>query len=256
MLQVERLNRIEKLLRAENMLSATELQETLGVSRATIYRDLKYLSDCGTVKLVRGGATLPQYNNLIVDDEPYAKKIKQYQEEKERIAYRASEYVSPRMTLFLDSSTTVYKMCDHLKKIEDLHVITNDLKIAIELRGEPNVTVFVVGGQLRRTYYTTTIYNQNQCLQGISADICFFASDAININNGFMITNSEESLVKEHMLGISNKHIALCDHSKFEKTAFCSFAPIESADIIITGKELPEELQEKYSKENTELILV
>ena len=76
MLQTERYQKIESLLAQHSVLSISELQAALNTSRATIYRDLKNLNDAGRIQIVRGGATLSSYPNLIKIDEPYSEKVR------------------------------------------------------------------------------------------------------------------------------------------------------------------------------------
>lgn len=246
MLQTERYQMIEGLLAEHNVMSVADLQHTLGTSRATIYRDLKSLSDMGHIQLIRGGAALPSYPNPIKDDEPYPEKLRRNAAEKTRIAQRACAFVQPGMSVFLDSSTTVFEMCEGLRLIPGIQIITNDLRIAMNLYNAPDISVLVTGGFVRRDYYTLTTHTPSQFLQDLAADICFFACDAISPNHGCMITNSDEIPIKREMLSISSQHILLCDHSKFNRTAFCSFAPISGIHAIISGEELSQNIRQEY----------
>ena len=256
MLQAERYQKIESLLAQHSVLSISELQAALNTSRATIYRDLKNLDDAGRIQIVRGGATLSSYPNLIKIDEPYSKKVQLNTEEKKRIAHYATSLVKPGMTIVLDSSTTVFEMCRDLLHIPNLQIITNDLRIATEMRNGEKISVFVTGGFVRPNYYTLSNYMHDDFLQHLSADISFMACDAITIDRGCMITNSDEIPIKKEMLSISRKHILLSDHSKFGKTAFCCFAPVSEINIIICGNETPDEHLREITDSGINIVTV
>lgn len=256
MLPSERYQKIESLLSRYGVLSIAELQNALPASRATIYRDLRSLHDAGRLQLVRGGAALSSYPNLIKNDEPYAEKMYSNSAEKKRIAQKACAFVHSGMTIVLDSSTTVFEMCHDLLRIPNLQIITNDLRIASEMRSGQNISVFVTGGFVRPNYYTLSNYMHDDLLQHLSADICFMACDAFTSERGCMITNSDEVPIKKRMLSISRKHILLCDHSKFGKTAFCCFAIASQMDLVISGKETPEEMKQELSLCKTQIQYV
>lgn len=248
MLQTERYQKIESLLAEHSVMSVADLQRSLDTSRATIYRDLRSLSETGRIQLIRGGAALPSYPNPIKDDEPYAEKLRRNTAEKTRIAQRACSFVQPGMSVFLDSSTTVFEMCEGLRLIPGIQIITNDLRIAMNLHNAPDISVLVTGGFVRHDYYTLTTHTPSQFLQDLAADICFFACDAISPNHGCMITNSDEIPIKREMLSISSRHVLLCDHSKFNRTALCSFAPISDIHAIIVGEELSQSVRQEYGE--------
>ena len=93
-------------------------------------------------------------------------------------------------------------------------------------------------------------------LQHLSADISFMACDAITIDRGCMITNSDEIPIKKEMLSISRKHILLSDHSKFGKTAFCCFAPVSEINLIICGNETPDEHLQEITDSGINIVAV
>lgn len=248
MLQVERYKMIESMLDQKGMMGISDIVEALRVSRATAYRDLKDLSKLGKIELVRGGAAKVKYS--MTYDRPYTEMRNQNTVEKGRIADEACEFVKPDMTVFLDSSTTVLLMCEKLCSIPRLQIITNDVKIATEFHAAPNITVYVTGGMIRKGYHTLTSFMNNKFLDGMMADAVFLSCDAINIENGGMVTNSEEVYIKQAMLNISNKRYFLCDHTKFNTTAFISFSKLNIADKIITGVELSDEIYFQYLDAN------
>lgn len=246
MLQEERYQRIEQLLLTRELASISDLAAILSVSRATIYRDLRELSRDGKVRLVRGGIARPADPSPLKKEEPYDEKTRTNAEEKARIAAYACEMIHPGSTVFLDSSTTVLNMCPHICRIGDVFVITNDLRIAAEFSSAPSVSVYVTGGHLRHNYYTLTNRTPEERLQEITMDVAFMSCDAITPRHGCMITNDDEVPLKKLVISRAQQNVMVCDHSKFNRTAFMSFANVADFVQIVTGQELSDELYQSF----------
>lgn len=252
----ERLQQIENILDLQNQISIEELQERFRISKATVYRDLKFLEDRGRIQVVRGRVGRVSHPNLIYDDQPYYEKTNLNTEEKKRIAKAACRMIRPGMTIFLDSSTTVFAMCSQIAMMRNIRVVTNDIRIASTLIDAPGVSIFVSGGDLRKNYYTLICHSTNRMLADITADIGFVSCDAITKEHGCMITNGDEVPIKKQILEISVRRILLCDHAKFNRTAFMSVAPVDSFDEILVGREISDEIFASFKKSGVELTRV
>nr|WP_162990718.1 DeoR/GlpR family DNA-binding transcription regulator [Maliibacterium massiliense] len=244
MLQIERLQTIEKLLEEQGSISIAELEQVLGTSRATIYRDLKTLHNQDKVHFTRGGVTRPMYSKSY--EQPYYVKRATNEEEKRRIAEAATEFIKPNSTIFMDSSTTVTEMNKWLCQMQNIRVITNDVMLAAGLSTASGIEVFVLGGQLRPGFYTLTGLFAHDNLAAMQIDTAFVSCDAINLKSGCMITNAEEVSLKTEVIDASAETIMLCDHQKFETSAFMSFCPIDKVTHLIVGKELDQAVYQSY----------
>jgi DeoR/GlpR family transcriptional regulator of sugar metabolism len=105
----QRQDQIVRALRADGAGGVKVLAEKLGVSEATIRRDLEQLHAEGRLTRVYGGA-------LAVDggDEPFADVNAVHAEEKDRIARRAAELVADGESVLLDIGTTALRVAQHL----------------------------------------------------------------------------------------------------------------------------------------------
>jgi DeoR/GlpR family transcriptional regulator of sugar metabolism len=99
-LAAQRRQRLLALLRHHGALGTRELAERLGVSEATVRRDLALLARQGLLRREHGGALLPEA------EPPYAEKLQRNQRAKEAIAQRAAALVPDGATVVLDSGTT------------------------------------------------------------------------------------------------------------------------------------------------------
>jgi DeoR/GlpR family transcriptional regulator of sugar metabolism len=254
MLQIERLEKIKEYLVKNEYADILKLSEILDVSTATVRRALKQLHNDKIVDLTRGGAALAKKGNLY--EHPYLVKRQMHAEEKRRIANEAVRHIDKNESVFLDSSSTVYEMTRYLMGFQNITVATNDVLIAGALTNAEDITVSVVGGSLRKHYYTLTGYFSEMIMKDLCFDHAFLGIDTISLKGGLMITNIEEVQIKRKVVQAANEVIVLCDHSKFEQESFLNVCGFDDIDMIITGKELDEAIYKKYVDAGVHIVLV
>ncbi|HEY5496410.1 MAG TPA: DeoR/GlpR family DNA-binding transcription regulator, partial [Candidatus Limnocylindrales bacterium] len=128
----QRRQRIRSIVESRRAARLEELSASLGVSQATVRRDLDALAMEGRLRRVHGGA-------VALDERPselhFDVKAVEAAEEKARIAARAVALLSPDDTVYLDSGSTVLEAARLLRGWDRLTVVTNSLPAAMELAG-------------------------------------------------------------------------------------------------------------------------
>src|SRR5690242_13894549 len=114
-------------LRANGPVTAASLAQTLGVSTATIRRDLLHLDTQGLLARVYGGAA-----PVAGHDDPFTDVASVRVAEKDAIAARAAELVEDGQTLLLDIGTTAHRLARQLRG-RSLTVITSNMAVFEEL---------------------------------------------------------------------------------------------------------------------------
>lgn len=254
MLKIERRERIKDYLVKNEFADIKVLAEMLEVSTATVRRHLKELEDEDLVEMSHGGATLAKKGHLY--EHPYKIKRQMHQIEKGRIAKEAIKFIRKNDSIFLDSSSTVFEVTRFLNKFHSINVATNDIMVAESLTNIDTIDVSVIGGSLRKHYYTLTGFFTESILKDLSFDLAILGIDTLSLKSGLMITNVEEVQIKRMVINSASKVIVLADHSKFEKDAFLNVCGFEQIDLIITGKELAPEIYKKYVDFGVNLLLV
>ena len=254
MLAEQRLAFILNQVKQNNFCSVQQLAADIGVSQATIRRDLQTLASQELVRLTRGGVM----NKLVsTTAEPeYAVKSTLNLDEKIRIGRAACSMIHPGDTILLDTGTTTYQMTAYLNQVENVTVVTNDIRIAADLAASPDIQLCMLGGLVRKGYYTTTGQWAQTALEGLHVDKAFVSCDSLHISAGATITNSEEISVKQSMIKAGNVSILLADHSKFENIAFMRLCGVEKFSAIITGVELDSCIAQEYRAAGVNLIQV
>ena len=245
MLSIQRLEKVRDYILQNKYANINELAELFGTSAATIRRCLKQLEQEKLVESVRGGAVLISKGSIF--EPPYMIKKKQNESEKKRIAEEACRYINANSSIFLDASTTVYEISHFMQSKKNISICTNDVYITCALNNLQDVCVTVTGGVLRNGYYTLSGFYAEKMLSEMQLDYAFMAVDAITDKGKFTITNTEELGIKRAAVQAANHTIVLCDHSKFKRTALLSLWEPEKVDLIITGKELGEEMYQEYT---------
>lgn len=226
-----RLMDIIAILEKEGMTSVVELAKACGVTEKTIRLDLEKLAKMNMVTRVHGGAIL--VNNLN-DIYPVVTRKQKHISEKQLIAEKALEMIQNGDTVFLDAGTTNLELAKILDK--EVIVITNDALIAAELMEHKNVTLYCTGGLLQRGN-NSYVYVGPDAIQAISryrTQKCFMGCSALNFTYGLMVFSGIEAEIKKEIIRTSEMRICLADSSKFNKTAFSAFLPLEDLDVCIT----------------------
>lgn len=240
MLKEERLDKIVNLANENEIVLTEALIEQVGVSPATIRRDINELVEQGRIEKVRGGV-MSKYRRSSLEPS-YSAKGRMNYEEKRRISQRASELVESGGSIMLDSGSTCLELAKMLYGRSNLSIVTNDLLIAMEFAAnQNNNSVIFAGGLLRRDYYASYGSFCEDMLRQIHVQRAFMGVDAVDIKRGIMSYTPDDIRVKQIMMEISDEIILLCDHTKFDAAAYIRIGPLTGVSRIITGRELSDE---------------
>ena len=249
MLPLERQNRIMDFLTAEGAVSVSRLSAELEVTEETIRRDLEKLEKKECLRRTHGGAVPIDGTTLELSLE---KRKHTNVEEKARIAKIASGYVVSGDTIFLDASTTTFYMARELKKLRNITVITNSIRVIRELDGEEGIKVICIGGLLSRNESFVGTTAEKAVAENYFASKMFFSSKGVAADAGILDSNEQECGIKKEMMKNSQERFYLCDSSKLGKVGFVKLCGLNEIDYFITevdpGKEITDKLEESLVK--------
>jgi DeoR/GlpR family transcriptional regulator of sugar metabolism len=254
MLAAERLQMILDEINRSGVVTIDSLCAQFNVSKPTIRRDLKRLEALNKISRTHGGA-LSRFKGTAFDP-PFQIRKEWYIEEKGRIAEAAIDYIHNHETIILDSGTTTLELAKRLGSRKKVIIATNDIAIAMELADKKNIDLILIGGALRKDFYTLIGSFTETMLQNIRVDKVFLGADSIDLDLGFMNYNLEEIPVKRLMLKAAKEKIVLCDHSKFETIAFAKICSFDEIDRLVTGKEINPEIHRRLVECNLKVELV
>lgn len=207
--------------------SISEIAAHIYTSGATVRRDLLSLEKMGIVKSVYGGVVLCEYEKESV---PIYIRDNENSAEKERIAAEAAKLIPEGATVILDSSSTVRRVCKHIKDRKDLTVITNNLRVCAELK-ECGPRVICTGGTLIPKRECFAGHFAEEQLKRVSADIVFFSAQGVSENGDITDSSEEETALRQVMFGRAKKKMFLCDSTKKGKDfpfILCNLSEVDS----------------------------
>jgi len=230
MLQVERLEKIMDLFYQKNKMTNQQLCELLFCSMPTLRRDLIRLEKDGLIKRWHGGASLISQNN---NELSYLVREYENLQEKEIISVLANAFITDSQALFLDSSSTVTKLCDHLVD-RRLVIVTNGIQNIIRLNQSDSIDLFALGGQLKPRALSVVGSIAGDFLKSFNADLAIISCRGLS-PKGIFEADSNQAFVKQQMIKHAKKTILLCDEHKFDCEHFIKSANFEEIDVLITN---------------------
>jgi DeoR family fructose operon transcriptional repressor len=220
------------LLRERRVVMVAELCDLLGVSPATVRRDLADMEQQGKLRRVHGGAVAPERR---LEEPVFDDKAAIAPREKAAIARAALPYVGARDSIFLDGGSTVLAFAALLRDKPRITVVTNSLRVAGTLSGH-GPRVIVVGGELRRLSQTFVGCLTPLLLNQLHFDTAFMGTIGISGTKGLTTTDPREAETKSLVMQQADRVILLADSSKVGKLSFVKFGAADDLDVLVTDK--------------------
>jgi DeoR/GlpR family transcriptional regulator of sugar metabolism len=247
----QRLEQLRGILGHNRVVRVEELTQKLGVSSATIRRDLGELEKLGELQRVYGGAvsTGGRLDEPLFDD-----KTSVAAAEKRRIAAAALHLVKPNETIYLDGGSTVLELARLLKERSNITVVTNSLRAAVELAGR-GPCLILVGGELRRLAQTTVGPLTRLLIDDLHVDKAFMGTIGLSLEEGLTTTDPTEAYTKELVMEHAREVILLADSSKAHKVSFTRAGRLEKVRILITDRHFDRKLSKELHRLGIEVVM-
>lgn len=260
-LPAERRRKILEYIQVNRSGKNEELSAALGVSLATIRRDLDLLSERGLVSRTHGGAVPPETDPAGAVPGPafellYSEKRLVHLEEKRRIGAAAAKTVADGETLILDSGSTTFELARCLARHKDLTIITNDLLIASSIEYDPSTTLVVAGGTRRAGVSYLVGPVAEEFLRGVRVSKTFLSADAVDLVYGISNASFPSATAKQLMVAAARQVILVVDHSKFGQVALARVCGLEQVHQIFTGAGAPLEVLRGLERMNLGVTVV
>ena len=245
MFALERQKRILEILNSTGAVWVSKLSTELGVTEETVRRDLEKLEKQEVLMRTHGGAVLMNDSSY---DMSLEKRKQVNSEAKEKLATAAAAFLHPGDTIFLDSSTTTFYMAKEIKKIKNITVITNSLRLINELSGFENIKLITVGGLVSNNQSFVGSLAESTLRNNFYADKFFFSAKGVSADVGILESNEQECFIKQQMLANANEKYYLCDSSKIGKVGFYKLVSLDKIDHFITDIDLGDDYLSKFNE--------
>lgn len=251
LLTTEREQLILESLRRSETLSAITLSGILGVSVATVRRDLESLQSRGFLFRVHGGATIRQDSAI----EPiFSDKEGKYGDEKRRIADGALALIEDYDSIYLDGGSTVLCLARLLECRRSLTIVTNSL-MAASLLMESGHRLILTGGEFRALSRTLVGPLTAHILREITVDKAFMGTIGLTLEDGMSTTDANEAYTKNLIISRARQVILLADSSKQGVSSFVTCGGLDAIDILVTDA-LSTPFKEYIAQQKIKVVLV
>ena len=232
------------MLAGDGRVEIDDAAERLGVSPATVRRDLDELASQQLLVRTRGGAVPTQRvlrpaAALQADPAPRreARRSPPPPPSSWSRAASSGSTAAPRRPRWPAPSRCAPTSRDRLGDGTGtpVTVVTNALNIAHELAVRPHVKLVVTGGVVRSQSYELVGPLAMPALERLTLDVAILGVDGISVADGATHQQRDEAAVNELMARRARTVVVVADASKLGRRAFARICPIDRVDIVVTG---------------------
>ena len=229
-------------------VSIRQLAEDLGVSEATVRRDLQGLAAEGLLELTHGGATV-----IKTSDYSFISKSRRNIEAKRTIAKLACQLISDGEQLFLDSGTTCFEMTSFLRSKRSLSVIVNSVRTAQELQA-PGVNVLLLGGQYRPDRMDAVGPITFEVLERLRGYRAFLGTDGVSLDFGLTSVDIDSAHIFTLAARNARECVLLADSSKFDQPSLYKITDFQCISTVITEQKPSPEWEDFFATQTIKVL--
>ncbi len=248
----ERLEKVRRILAGQRVVSVSHLQRELGISAATARRDLLQLAALGEVRRVHGGA---MRIGSRLEEPLFDNKESVAADEKQRIARAAFALIAPNACVYLDGGSTVLALARLLRDQAGLSVVTNSLRVAMELASE-GPRLILVGGELRRLSQTFVGPITRHTIDPLHFDIAFMGTIGVTREAGLTTTDHQEAFTKSLVIAHAQQVVLLADSAKAGRVSFARFGAASDVHCLITDSGINARTAREIRRSGVKIVTV
>jgi DeoR/GlpR family transcriptional regulator of sugar metabolism len=211
-------------------LPVSRLALALGCSEMTVRRDLQILERDGVLHRERGGAVTP---SLRGDEVPYATRVFEATQAKERIASVVAGLITDGETVVLDCGTTTAEVGRALRG-RSITLMPLGLRTLIDLADDDRVRLIAAGGDVRAGELVLTGDLTETAFERLRFDTFVLGCCGISVRDGVTTHVPADATIKRLALASSRRTILVGDASKLGKVAFGRVCGLDAIEQFVT----------------------
>ncbi|MGO2092591.1 MAG: DeoR/GlpR family DNA-binding transcription regulator [Microbacterium gubbeenense] len=238
--RAQRMSSILRYINEHGSARLTEIAQELGVSTATMRRDLADMDDQGLLIRSHGGArALDPATEVAVQ-----LRDSRFKDAKLRIADHAARLLPEgQYSVAISGGTTAAAVARALTSRDDLSVATNALTTAAELATGSNLTVIMTGGFIRFNSLEAVGVLAEKTFSAINVGTAFLGTDGISARGGATTHNEIEARTNHAMVAQADRVVVVADGSKIGRATLAKVADLDEIDVLVTDSSAdPDEL--------------
>lgn len=222
---MERSDSLLNIIRSRGSASVSVLSAEVGVSEATVRRDLRRLASAGGIVRTYGGAAVAAGPRFGIPANLAAKQ---------RIGRTAAAMIGEGETVVISSGTTALEVARNLVDRRQLTVITNALDVVQVLVDIPGIDLIVLGGSVRPHMHSMLGHVTELAIRELRADKLIFGITAFDPVHGLTSDHLPEILIDRGLRDMSRMVVVVADSSKFGRVERALVFELASVDVLVT----------------------
>ncbi len=244
MLAPERRKRMLDHVRERGTALIADIEQRLGISRMTVYRDLDALVDEGLVRRVHGGVMAVDTQQAPSPADPRARPLKDRlaveAPAKRAIARQLLGLLAGSRTAVFDNSSTVFflsECLDALGSSGDFFMVTGSVSLYLEAqrRAPANIRVALHGGEPHIRTGSLVGPMATASLREMRFDFSVISClGVLPDEHSVFVSNPEEGEIKRLYLQRSRRRILAVDQAKFGVSGPYRMTNLSDFDYVVT----------------------
>jgi len=250
--RIERTTALLHALQKNDSIPIDDLARQLEISSSTLRRELRDLANQSLVTIAIGKVSLAKNS---IEERPFALRSLLNSQEKAHIGGRALDLVNNGDSIFIAGGTTTLEFARLLPGERRVTVITNALRVVDLLVDQPGIELIALGGAVRPGEQTLHGHLTDWGVAQFRADKLFYGIEAISLQHGLTHSQVVEVSTDRAFASAATQTIILADHTKFGKVAPALVMPLDKVHIIVTGRDLADDIVESLCAKGIQVIL-
>lgn len=243
---------IMRLLKEEGTITISNLADRLGVSLETIRRDVKPLSQDGSILKMHGAVGLPS----MTGEAPFEKRMRENADAKRAIARQVASTIRDGDSIMVDTGTTASFLARELLSHRRLTVVTNCSDIARTLATVNGNKVYMAGGELRPDSGAAFGISAIEFISRFSVTHAIITAGAVDAAFGVMDYDLDEAEFGRVVLSRGQRALVITDHSKFGRQGLVQVCDFAGFTELVTEKTPPDDVITAMQTGGTKLTVV
>lgn len=255
----DRSRQVLHLLLQKGTTTIEDLAALVGVSSASVRRDLIRLESEGLVQRRHGGVDLAGSTRFepFRFDAAFSLREERFTEEKRRIALAAAKLIEEGEVVAISPGTTTTQLARNLRHRDGLHLVTTALNIGMELSAYANLRVTLTGGSVRWPgSFSMVGATAFHSIERLHFDKAILGCTGLHPEHGLTVIESDEALILGAMVRSSRRVIAIADSSKLGITGANRVCETSQIHTIVTDESASASVVEAFQQRQVQVLLV
>lgn len=241
---------ILKLLESAGSVSISSLASKLGVSLETVRRDVRPLTENGSVVRMHGAVGLAGQ----MGEAPFQRRMRENASAKQAIARAVAATIRDGESIMLDTGTTTSFLARELTGHRRLTVVTNSSDIARTLATVNGNRVYMAGGELRSDSGAAFGKSALDFVARFTVNHAIISAGAVD-TTGIMDFDLDEAEFARLVLSRAERRAVITDHTKFGRRGLIQVAGFEDIGELVTDRAPARDITASLASAGTKLTV-